>query len=140
MQRKRNKFFPWVAACLYMSISINTMAFAGERKESAVSTVMGTNVSVQVYGSDGIAKSLLDMLADLENKYLSWRVETSDIACLNASAGNKNGYQVQEKTGYYLSQALELSEKSDGAFDITVGTLSRLWELGTPEARVPDQK
>lgn len=128
------------AAALACSLSVlfGCTVSASEIKESSVAAVMGTDASAVIYGARGIADQVMDMLADSETDWLSWRVEGSDIYNLNLAAENKESYVPKEKTLEYLSRAQELKEKSGGAFDVTIGALSRLWGLGTPDARVPD--
>lgn len=52
-------------------ISIQPVWAAKTDSESIIDTAMGTDCSVRVYGSDGTAKDIMDMLSDIENKYLS---------------------------------------------------------------------
>ena len=140
MRQKKTKFSVCMAAGLCLSVLFHLTAAAEELTESRVFTVMGTDASIRIYGAQGVADPIMDMLAEIENDRLSWRSEDSEISRLNASAGREEGFALSEKTGYYLSQALELSEKSSGAFDVTVGELSKLWGLGTADAKVPDRE
>ena len=70
--------------------------------ESITDTAMGTDCSVRVYGSDGTAKDIMDMLSDIENKYLSWRIEGSDIANINENA-SENEPVMPSKVDIWLS-------------------------------------
>lgn len=100
---------------------------------------MGTVVSVQLYGRDGekTAGQLFSEFDTLEKDRLSWRLESSDIARINASAGSP--VSINEQTAAYLKKAIEVSQKSDGAFDCTLGALTKLWDIGGENARVPAQ-
>ena len=60
---------------------------------------------------------------------LSWRLETSEIYRINETAGSPEGVVVSERLSPILSECLELSEKSERAFDITIGGMTKLWNL-----------
>lgn len=75
----------------------------------------------------------------IEEKYLSWRIEGSDIVNVNKNASDGNSYETSEWTWEYLKKILDLSEKSDGAFDPTLGEISTLWNLGTDSPYIPLQ-
>ena len=64
----------------------------------------------------------------------------SELSRLSAASPCPDGAPVSDPLWFVLSRAQELSARSDGAFDITVGPLTRLWrrsrrqkELPTPE-------
>ena len=44
---------------------------------------------------------------------------------------------ISEQTASYLRRAAEVSERSGGALDCTVGALTKLWDIGGERARVP---
>lgn len=105
--------------------------------ESITDTAMGTDCSVRVFGAKGAAKDIIDMLSDIENRYLSWRIEGSDIANLNEKASEDKSVTPSEWTYDYLEKVLALANESNGAFDPTLGRLSQLWNLGTDEPYIP---
>lgn len=99
-----------------------------------VDTAMGTVINQTLY-ADGeeaaraASEEVMEILTRLEKEKLSWRLETSEVYRINASAGNGEGYPLSEDMEGLLSKCLELSERSDGAFDITVGRMTRLWNI-----------
>ena len=105
--------------------------------ETITDTAMGTDCTVRVYGADGTAQDIFDRLLEIEENYLSWRIEGSDIATINEQASSDTGVAPSEWTFGYLEKVLDLSEKSGGAFDPTLGNLSQLWNLGTDEPYIP---
>ena len=119
---------------------------ADTKTESAgiTDTAMGTDCSVLVYADEKKAKQtaqdVMDMLSYIEEKHLSWRIEGSDIANVNKNASDGNSYETSEWTWGYLEKILDLSEKSDGAFDPTLGEISTLWNLGTDNPYIPQKK
>ncbi len=98
-----------------------------------VDTAMGTVVQQTVYASREAAESFNDksmaLLRELEQEELSWRLETSEVWRINASSGNGEGCGISEEMAALLEDCLELYERSDGAFDVTLGPLTRLWNI-----------
>ena len=64
------------------------------------------------------------------------KAKTSEIIKINERAG-EGFYTVSSDTFFVIKKSLCYSEMSKGKFDITVGSLVRLWGIGTDEARVP---
>ncbi|MCI8395337.1 MAG: FAD:protein FMN transferase [Acutalibacter sp.] len=90
---------------------------------------MGSYIQQTVYGKGGeeAAAQAAQEIGALENR-ISWRREHSDIALLNASAGN-GPVSLDPATESLLETALEVGEKSGGAFDVTIAPVSRLWDF-----------
>lgn len=116
-----------------------------------VNTVMGTVVQQTIYAPEETARRFCDegmaLLAKLEQEELSWRQEGSEVARINASAGDKEGYPVSEELAALLADCLELYERSDGAFDVTLGPLTKIWNIdkwaagkGGEEFRPPSEE
>lgn len=60
----------------------------------------------------------------------------SEVESVNRAAG-LHAVRVSPDTMEVLQAGLEFSRLGDGAFDITVGPLVKLWGIGTEKARVP---
>jgi thiamine biosynthesis lipoprotein len=73
------------------------------------------------------------------DKLMSRRIEGSDVWMVNQGAW-KAGVTVSSDSLSVVRIALEMSELSDGAFDITVGSLVRLWTESWKENRVPSRE
>lgn len=101
---------------------------------------MGTVATAQLYGPGGetIAAKLFSELDTLENERLSWRSASSEIARINASSGSP--VSVSGQTAVYFQQAAAVTDKSGGAFDCAMGALTKLWDIGGENARVPSAK
>ena len=109
---------------------------AASEPERLTTYAMGSVVQQTVYGSEGqeVAAQAASSIQELENR-ISWRVEGSAVARLNAGAGN-------DKCDAYddlLLTARGLAEETDGAFDPTIGPVTRLWDFDG-EPHVPDPK
>lgn len=103
-------------------------------KLTKATTGMGTVVQETVYvmneelGREGLYEISM-ILQSWESEVLSWRVEGTELADINASAGSVEGCEVTEWMGQYLDTIWDVSEKSNGALDVTVGEITRLWNL-----------
>lgn len=120
---------------------------ASPQKQTLVDTAMGTIVSQTLYVQQRETRSetasVMQLLTELEQQELSWRIEGSEVSRVNAQAmGNAEGgadsgveqgagITVQTAPSLYelLSQIWQVSEDSDGALDVTLGSLCRLWNL-----------
>ena len=93
--------------------------------------VMDTVASVSVPTAD--AASLPDrrdvvqpVFADIERRFSVFRPD-SDLARLNAAAGQPDGAALSPDVASVMEYALRLSAESGGAFDPTVGPLMAVW-------------
>ncbi|MEG0898266.1 MAG: FAD:protein FMN transferase [Oscillospiraceae bacterium] len=78
-----------------------------------------------------------EMLISFEDKVSSY-VENSEINVINQNAG-KSPVTITDETYQVLKTAKELSEKSDGSFDITVFPLVNLWGITGDNPKVPGE-
>lgn len=94
---------------------------------------MGTVIQQTIYAPEkeasAVSSECMELLEKLEEEELSWRMDTSEVYRLNASAHNGEGMPVSEDMAFLLERCMEISENSDGAFDITLGSLTRLWNI-----------
>lgn len=114
-------------------------------------TGMGTVIEAVLYAPEDAASRFFDdsmaLLGQLEREELSWRLETSEVFRINASAGSEEGCAISAEMASVLESCLELYGRSEGAFDVTLGALTRLWEIdswaaggGTGEFQPPSQE
>ena len=110
--------------------------------EKSIDTAMGTVISQTVYvtekstattnneTNEKITDVVLQKLNELEQNELSWRLESSEVAQINAAAGEGETI-VSPQMADWLGRCLQISEQTDGAFDVSIGGLSRLWDIDT---------
>ncbi len=110
----------------------------GSEKHEATAFAMESFMQQTVYGKDRetAAADAAGAVQLLEQK-LSWRMENSDTEKLNRLAGYQ-WTEISPETMSVLQTAQDVAEKSDGAFDITIAPLSRLWNFGSEAPFVPD--
>ncbi len=72
------------------------------------------------------------------NEILSDYEFDSGLSTLSRSSGFGTNVAVSPELWFVLSRAQELSRRTDGAFDITVGPVVSLWRKARREKRLPD--
>jgi thiamine biosynthesis lipoprotein len=102
---------------------------------------MGTRFRIVLYAADEAtakkaSRAAFDRIAALEGIMSDYR-ETSELMKLCARAGGPPR-KVSEELFFVLSQAEETSRLSDGAFDVTVGPVVRIWRLCRRTQRLPE--
>lgn len=112
----------------------------------AMGTVIQQNLYISEAGED-FMREILDLIVRLEEETLSWRLETSEVYRINQAADDGRSVQLSQELSGVLGQCLELTEDSEGAFDVTLGPVIRLWDIDSwspdlPEGlfQVPDEQ
>lgn len=109
-----------------------------DREYELTAFAMGSYVQQTVWGTDPeeAAAEAVRQVEDLERE-ISWR-EDEAIAGLNSSAGREPISVSPEILGL-LEETLTLCRKSGGAFDITLGPVTRLWDFDN-QPHLPDEE
>ena len=102
---------------------------------------MGTEFKLILYAPDQetagkAAAAAFARIADLDATMTDYK-ETSELMRLCAKSGG-DPVPVSDDLFFVLSQAQETSRISDGAFDVTVGPVVRLWRNARRTQRMPD--
>lgn len=98
---------------------------------------MSTLITQSAYGEKA-AEAEIELqrrLQGFENR-LSMFINESDVARLNAAAG-KTPVQISKETMRLLKRGLELSQSSEGAFQLTIAPVTQLWGITTDHPQVP---
>ena len=101
--------------------------------------VMDTVLSETIYGKTNLTDEVKNQLSVLEKEKLSWREKNSETAQINDSGSRGNPYVMDEDFSMWVNTSLELAEASEGAFDPTIGNLTRLWNIEGEKPTVPAQ-
>ena len=103
--------------------------------------LLGTIVQITIYDKqdEAIIDKAMDRIREIESKMTINNNGTSEIIALNEAAGIKE-VKVSTDTFDVLERGKYYSELSKGRFDITVGPIVKLWNIGTEYAAVPDPK
>lgn len=95
---------------------------------------MDTVMDLTIYGDEALLTQAEDTIVQLEDRLSVTRAD-SEIARLD-QAGEGT---LSQETARLLEQGLALCERTDGALDLTIYPVLRLWGFTTGEYRVPAQ-
>ena len=125
--------FPFLALLLLLTA-------CGEKSAQQQFFAMDTVMSITAYG-DEAEETVPAAVAEVNalEALLSRTRADSEVSALNAAA--PGAVPISEDTARVLSLAAEWSEKTGGAFDVTVAPVSAAWGFGgREEHRVPTQE
>jgi len=102
---------------------------------------MGVETRLVLFAPDSsagleAASAAFDRIAELDSLLSDYR-EDSELNAVNAAAGS-DARVVSVDLARVLAASLEVSARSGGAFDITVGPLVALWREARRTGRAPD--
>jgi thiamine biosynthesis lipoprotein len=102
---------------------------------------MGTRMEIILYAPDEAtagkaSQAAFERVAALDGIMSDYR-QTSELMRLCQKAGGPP-VKVGDDLFFVLSRAQEVSRRSDGAFDVTVGPVVRLWRKARRARRLPD--
>lgn len=137
----------WIGcAVIALSIVLHLAGFAPESREepedyggfrSGITYAMNTVIEQKWYGesADTVYTGMETKIREIES-VLSLHLSQSEIAAINENAGVQP-VEVSQRTFDLLQRAKELSEQSDGAFDITIAPVVELWGITSDHPHVP---
>jgi thiamine biosynthesis lipoprotein len=101
---------------------------------------MGTAIEITLIGDDEerANKAVLQAFQEIKRieTLMSPWLDSSDVTRINRSAG-KEWVKVSPETMEVIKKAQEISELSEGGFDITVGPLTELWRKAREKKTPP---
>lgn len=126
-----------VAACVLASGCTANIQDTGGDPISSTGFMLDTVITITLY--DGLSQENLDGALSVCSEYeqlLSKTIEGSDVWRINHAKGAPT--EVDSDTIEVISTALRYSELCGGAFDITIGPVSNLWDFKSSSPTVPD--
>jgi thiamine biosynthesis lipoprotein len=134
----------FICAVLFVSLLDRPGAGANEPKLERFSYEephMGTKFRIILYASDKAtadkaSKAAFERIAELDRIMSDYKA-TSELMQLCAKAGGEPT-PVSDELFVVLNKAQEVSNLSDGAFDVTVGPVVRLWRKARRTGKLPD--
>ena len=127
---------------IILLILINTVSCRkGEERIQDNLFAMDTYITFTVSGGDQPRAALdaaIDRIKEIERR-MSATLEDSDISRVNENAG-RQPVKVHPDTFFVIQKALEYAELSNGAFDISMLPISRLWDIGGKNQKVPSKE
>ena len=127
-----------IAAAVVLSLGMTIPAAAAPSPlERTVYNLLGTACTVRLYtgGSAAILDAAFARIAEIDAR-MTTNGTASEVDQINAAAGKKP-VPVTSDVLTVIQRGLEYSRDGDGAFDITVEPLVKLWGIGSASARVP---
>ena len=127
--------------CICICIAILLGVFSGCKGEENISTetvyAMDTIMNLTVYGdnADECIEACKVELKRLE-KLLSFTNPNSDVSIINSHLEQS----VSSETVSILKKAFEISDLTNGYFDITVGNLVKAWGFTQDKQEVPSEE
>lgn len=136
---KRTTIIKRAVIFLISAVILFTSCNNSDENYSSQMYSMDTYMTLTAYGSGSKAavKKCEDEIARLD-RLLSISEQDSDIYRINDNAGQF--VEVSEETVDLIELCQQISERTDGLFDITSGVLSRLWGFRSGEHRVPTEQ
>jgi thiamine biosynthesis lipoprotein len=124
------------ALCALLVLLSSASAWAAPQERTAYD-LLGTTCTIRIY-TGGDAQAMDAAFARLEqiDRLMSVMRADSEISRVNAAAG-RQPVKVSADVLAVAEVGLQYSREGDGAFDITVEPLVKLWGIGTSSARVP---
>ncbi len=123
---------------LFVSISLSAQLQRFEFSHGQ----MGTQFRIVVYAEDStkVEKGIEGAFAKIDslNAHLSDYLENSEVSRLSQMADSGQRVAVSEDLWRVLIMAQEVSIQTKGAFDVTIGPLSKLWRSAFLQMQFPD--
>lgn len=137
----------FIGICCFLGVIV-LVVFAAlyqkkEKKQEPISSTafkLNTVVTLTLYDStdEELLQKAMDLCDDYEQLF-SRTLETSEIYQLNHGTlpNQEHTYTVSAETAELISKGLEYGNLSKGAFDITIGPVSSLWDFTSERKKVP---
>jgi thiamine biosynthesis lipoprotein len=122
----------------------STVGWAASRQEGDMSRerryMMGTSVEIRAFGGDAATRTAATdeafaAIAEIDRLMSNWR-DDSELTALNRRAA-QSPVTVSPPLFDVIRAAVQVNQKSGGAFDITVGPLVTLWGFRSRQPHQP---
>ena len=128
---------------MIISILINFSIFGQSKRYTFSEPKMGSPLNITMYSNDSVqAKALAQksfQIADSLNLIFSDYVENSELSLLSTKVRSDTFVPVSPALWDILQRSVIASKQCQGAFDITVGSIVKLWRKARKEKVFPDK-
>jgi thiamine biosynthesis lipoprotein len=133
-------FMPWMPL-LGLMLVLTGCTRAREQRFEFTQVVMGVAARVELYAPDeaearAAAGAAFGRMVELDAVMSDYRLDSELMRLCDRAGGPP--VAVSDDLLRVLARAKEVSEASDGAFDVTVGPLVALWREARRSGRLPD--
>lgn len=132
-------FFACIVLFLFLTAFSLDSIFAVEHKRSEF--LLGTGCEVKVYTNPLKGNKVLDeIFAEIKviHQLMSSEIPGNDVDRINRGAG-KEWVAVSKETFTVIEESVQLAMISDGAFDISLGPVIKLWNIGKDGENIPEE-
>ena len=112
-------------------------ACSGDERQEKTFFLMDTTITVTLYANPKNAESIFDACRTLLSKYenlWSRTKEESDVGRFNTT---QETLEMDPRTTDLIAQAIEVAQKTSGAFDITIAPVVTLWQTSEERGILP---
>lgn len=133
----KKRYIEW--SMLFVMVAMLLCGCGIEHDYSEQGIFFDTLVSINIYGTKDktVMEDCLILCEEYEQKF-SRTIDTSEISKLNSAQGE--WVEVSEETIILIKEAIEYSELTEGAFDITIAPLTELWHVNDNGGLLPSEK
>lgn len=126
-----------VSAALLIAFAVVSDIVFSKKEIEKTDFAMGAVISQKITGrnAEEAAEEIISQIKKRENA-ISWRIEDSEIALLNKNKSSR----ISEETLSVLNELVDVCRKSSGAVDLTIGNLTGLWNIGSENFTVPEER
>ena len=118
-------------------------SFCQAQKYTFSEPKMGSPLNITIFSEDSARATFLAkksfQIADSLNLIFSDYLENSELNLLNKTAGTNTFTPVSPALWDIIQQSLRASQKCKGAFDISVGSIVKLWRKTRKDKALPDK-
>lgn len=124
-------------------IIITHTGCGGEEPISKEGFCLDTVCTITIYDDDSevnreeVLEAAFELIDERE-AILSKTIDGSDVSRINSAKGDV--VDVENVTRDVIEMAQLIAEESEGAFDITIGKVSELWDFHAEEPKLPDDE
>jgi len=120
---------------------LGTFCFSQSKKYTFSQPKMGSPLNITLYSEDSVKADQIATeaykMADSLNLIYSDYLETSELRLLSKKSGTNSFTKVSPALWDILKLSIKASKESKGAYDITVGSLVKLWRKARKEKVLP---
>ncbi len=134
---------PWMVASLVLAWPLPSLAETSVKPVKFSREMMGMEIRILVAAKKNAALEKAAATAFAEgdrlNMIFSDYESESEVTKFSQSSGSGAAVPLSEELFEVLEYSNSLSLRSKGAFDVTLGPVSRLWRIARFQERLPDQ-
>ena len=123
---------------------INCGRSTGNKHVERSRFLMDTLVKISIYDRDLPEEEIVEaiektfLLMESLEKRTSLYHDSSDVFKISENEVNTD-ITLSPEVFEILNQSIDISEKTDGAFDVTIGAVKQLWHFDSDHSQIPDE-